>query len=133
MKYRLSGLFVGLSLLLASVPAWAHHSTQAEFDLNKKIEMTGTVARMEWVNPHAYLFLDIKDGDKTKRWAFEFAGPQGLSRVGLRKSDGGLKPGDTVTVMGFPAKDGANLGFVQEITLANGHKITVWNQDPNAN
>jgi hypothetical protein len=132
MKYRLSALFMGLALLLASAPAWAHHSTQAEFDFSKKFSLTGTVTRMMWINPHAYLFVDVKDGDKIVPWSFEFVGPQGLGRVGLRKSDGGLEKGDTVSMTGYRAKDGTNLGFIETITLGNGRKVTTWNNDPNA-
>src|ERR1700688_4661679 len=107
MKRRLGGMCAVLGLVLAAVPVWAHHSTQAEFDLSKKIEMTGTVSKMEWINPHAYLYVDVKDNDKTVHWAFELVGPTGLARIGLRKSDGGIKAGDSIKVMGFPAKDGS--------------------------
>jgi hypothetical protein len=134
MKFTLRGVCAVLGLMLASVavPVWAHHATQAEFDFNKKFDLTGTVVKMEWINPHAYLYADIKDGDKTVRWAFEFVGPAGLARVGLRKSDGGLQAGDPISMTGYKAKDGSNLGFIESLTLKNGRKVTTWNNDPNA-
>jgi hypothetical protein len=132
MKSRLGGLCAVLGFVLAAVPLWAHHSTQAEFDLSKKINWAGTVWKMEWYNPHSFLYVDVKDGDKTVRWAFEFPGPQGLARAGLRKSDSGLQKGDTVSMTGFPARDKSNLGFIETITLGNGRKVTTWLNDPNA-
>ena len=126
------GLLMGLGLILVNVPVWAHHSTQAEFDFNKPINVSGTVTRMEWINPHSYLFLDATDNGKVTHWSFELVGPEGLRKAGMSKSDGGLKPGDTVKVSAFAAKDGTNLGFITMLVLANGRKVHVWNNDPNA-
>jgi Family of unknown function (DUF6152) len=132
-KFKLSSLIVDLGLLVAivAIPASAHHSVQAEFDFAKPIVITGKVAKMEWVNPHAYLFLDVADQDgKVKRWALEMAGPQALRKAGLgREERGGIKEGETVTIDGFPAKDGSSLGFIKILTLPNGRKFTIWYQD----
>ena len=121
-------------LLLISVAAWAHHSVQAEFDLNKPLTMTGVVTKVEWINPHSYLYLDVKDENgNLKHWAFEMAGPGALRRAGLSRADrGGLKAGDTITVNAVAAKDGSDAGLIKDVTLPDGRKFTIWTSDPNA-
>ena len=78
----------------------AHHSVQAVFDIHKTISVTGTVAKVEWINPHSYLTVDVKGADgKVQKWAFELGGQAALRRAGMSRADrGGLKPGDAVTV-----------------------------------
>ena len=102
--------------------ASAHHSIQAQFDVNKTISITGTVARIEFVNPHSYLTLNVKDADgKTTKWAFEMTAVQQLRRAGLSRADrGGLKTGDEITVTALAARDGSNSGLAQEIKSADG-------------
>jgi hypothetical protein len=121
-------------LLLISLAAWAHHSVQAEFDLNKPLTMTGVVTKVEWINPHSYLYLDVKDENgNMKHWAFEMAGPGALRRAGLSRADrGGLKAGDTITVNAVAAKDGSDAGLIKDVTLPDGRKFTIWTSDPNA-
>ena len=116
------------------VSASAHHSVQAQFDLNKPFTVTGVVTKVESINPHSYLYLDVKDESGTVRhWAFEMAGPGALRRSGLSRADrGGLKVGDTVTVNGVRAKDGTDSGLIKDMTLPDGRKFTIWTQDPNA-
>lgn len=121
-------------LLVAVVPVLAHHSVQAQFDLNKPITVTGKVTKVEWINPHSYLFMEVND-DKgnVKRWAFEMAGPGALRKSGLSRTDrGGLKAGDTVTVNAVLAKDGSDLGLIKNVTLPAGRVFTIWTNDPNA-
>jgi len=111
----------------------AHHSVQAEFDLAKPVTITGTVTKVEWINPHSYLYMDVDDKGTTKRWSFEMAGPGALRRAGLSRSDrGGLKAGDTITVNGILAKDGSDFGLVKNIKLPDGRVFTIWTDDPNA-
>ena len=100
MKRGIGGLWAVVGLLMAGTFLSAHHSVQAEFDLNKPLTMTGVVTKVEWINPHSYLYLDVKDDSgNTKHWAFEMAGPGALRRAGLSRADrGGLKAGDTITV-----------------------------------
>src|SRR5216684_8450331 len=126
--------FSVLVLLLAGMPAWAHHSVQAEFDLDKPFTVTGEVTKVEWINPHSYLFLDVKDDSgKVKHWAFEMAGPGALRKAGLSRADrGGLKVGDTVGVDGVLAKDGTDSGLIRDLILPDGRKFTIWSDDPNA-
>jgi Family of unknown function (DUF6152) len=134
MKSGMYSLFAFLALLVAGIPAAAHHSVQAEFDLNKPLTLTGVVTKVEWINPHSYLYLDVKDDSgNVKHWAFEMAGPGALRRAGLSRADrGGLKAGDTVTINAVAAKDGSDAGLIKDVTLPDGRKFTIWTSDPNA-
>ena len=122
-----------LGLLLAG-PALAHHSVQAQFDIHKTFTVSGTVAKVEWINPHSYLTINVKDVDgKVQKWAFELGGPGALRRAGMSREDrGGLKPGDEVTASGLAAKDGSTTGFLQELKLADG-RVFKFAVDPNGN
>jgi DNA/RNA endonuclease YhcR with UshA esterase domain len=117
-------LFWICSLVLAA-PASAHHAVQAQFDVHKIFTITGTVSKIEFINPHSYLTLNVKDADgKVQKWAFELAAPAVLRRSGMSREDrGGLKPGDEVTVTGLASKDGSNSGWVQELKLSDGRVI----------
>jgi len=103
-------------------PVSAHHSIQAQFDINKSFSITGTVAKMEFINPHSYLTINVKDADgKVQKWAFEMTGLAGLRRAGLSRADrGGLKAGDELTVTALAARDGSNSGLAQELKMADG-------------
>src|ERR1700677_2393365 len=108
-------------LLLATAPIFGHHSVSAEFDVNRQITYAGVVTRVEWSNPHIYFYVDVKDAnDKVTNWAFEGAGPNTLARMGWMRDS--LKVGDRVTVVAFPARDGADVASAREVTLANGRK-----------
>jgi hypothetical protein len=130
-------LLGGAVLILAlSVggPIFAHHSVQAQFDIHKTFTVSGTVAKVEWINPHSYLTVNVKDTDgKVQKWAFELGGPGALRRAGMSREDrGGLKPGDEVTASGLAAKDGSTTGFLQELKLADG-RVFKFAADPNGN
>src|SRR6267154_5840809 len=130
-------LVSGALLLLAFVSAglaYAHHSVQAQFDIHKTFSVSGTVAKVEWINPHSYLTINVKDSDgKVQKWAFELGGPGALRRAGMSREDrGGLKPGDEVTASGLAAKDGSTTGFLQELKLADG-RVFKFTADPNGN
>ena len=124
--------FMSFVLCLASAPVIAHHSVQAEFDLSKPITVTGVVTKVEWINPHSYLYLDVTDGaGKVKHWSFEMAGPGALRKAGLSRADrGGLKVGDTVNVNGVLAKDGTDFALIKDVSLRDGRKFTIWSGDP---
>jgi hypothetical protein len=138
MRHKNSTPFVSsawliLGLLLAG-PAFAHHSVQAQFDIHKTFTVSGTVSKVEWINPHSYLTINVKDADgKVQKWAFELGGPGALRRAGMSREDrGGLKPGDEVTASGLAAKDGSNSGFLQELKLGDG-RVFKFAVDPNGN
>ena len=107
---------------LAQAGLSAHHSIQAQFDVNKTFSISGTVAKVEWINPHSYLTLNVKDAEgKIQKWAFEMAAAGQLRGTGLSRADrGGLKPGDAVTLAALASRDGSNSGLLLEIKMADG-------------
>ena len=108
----------------------AHHSFQAEFDIAKPMTVKGTVTKVEWVNPHVYLHVDVKD-DKgvVTNWAFETLGPGRMRAEGMSKQTFGV--GKVVTLKGYAARDGSrNLGFLRQVTFDDAHTIEVWLGDP---
>ena len=135
MRFPISAvLAVSLAALGLAGPVWAHHSIQAQFDITKHVTVSGTVAKVEFINPHSYLTVSVKDADgKVTRWAFEMAAAAQLRRGGLSRADrGGLKPGDEVTVVALAARDGSNSGLLQELKMADGREFK-FTPDPNGN
>src|SRR5579871_3366994 len=114
---------------LSTAPlVFAHHSFAAEFDLSKRIEFSGTLTKMEWTNPHTFLYLDVKEDDgKVTNWAFEMGSPNVLMRRGWTKN--ALKVGDTITVGGYLAKDGSHIGNARQVTLSDGRKVFAGSTD----
>lgn len=108
--------------LLAAAPLNAHHSFAAEFDASKPLTLQGTVTRVDWTNPHVFLYVDVADrSGKVNNWRIESAAPNGLIREGWVKNS--LKPGDRVTIEAFQAKDESNFAKTTSVLLPGGRKI----------
>ena len=133
MKATLPLLFAGLLLGMAA-PAFAHHSFAAEFDASKPVSLKGAITKVEWQNPHVWLYLDVKDETGTvAHWQCEGGAPNGLTRQGWSKST--LKPGDEIMIEGFRAKDATNTCNSRSVKLPDGHTVFVGNAEdggPNA-
>lgn len=122
MKRRNAILTAVAALLLAALPVLAHHSFAAEYDDHKPVKLTGTVTKLEWTNPHARFYVDVKDDKgKVTNWEFELAALNALIRKGWTRNS--LKPGDLVTVEGYRAKDGSNLANATAVTLSDGKRV----------
>ena len=122
MKAHLSIFAIVCGLLVPAIPVLAHHSFAAEYDSKKPIKLTGTVTKVEWENPHARFYVDVKDAEgKVENWNFELGAIPVLLKQGWRKSS--LKIGDQVTVEGFAAKDNSMSGSARNVTLADGRKV----------
>jgi len=121
---------LGLAGLLAAVaPAWAHHAFAAEFDAQKPVKLKGTVAKVEFINPHSWIHIDVKDTDgKVTRWMVEGGSPNALFRRGVTKD--ALPQGTEISVDGYQAKDGSNRANGRDITFADGRKLFVGGSNP---
>ena len=120
-----SGLCTGL--LLSAIPLVAHHSFAAEYDNNKPIKFSGKVTKVEWMNPHIYVYVDANDNGKTVNYAVEGGAPNGLYRQGWRKDT--LKAGDPISIEGFLAKDGSNTVNARTWVLPDGKKVFAGNNE----
>jgi len=117
-----AGLVAACGLFLAPPAVFAHHSFGAEFDAEKPVKVSGVVANIEWLNPHIWIYIDVKDqGGKVTRWSFEGGPPNALYRQGWRRES--LKAGDTVTIDGFQAKDGTHTANARAVVLPDGKKV----------
>src|SRR5262245_58863693 len=96
-------LIIGLLSVLVAIPVAAHHSFAAQYDRTKAITLKGTVTKIEWMNPHVYFYIDVKEGERTTNWAIEGGAPSMLYRNGWRADS--LKVGDQITIDGWLAKD----------------------------
>jgi hypothetical protein len=122
MRAKLSVWVAGLALLVPAVPVFAHHSFEAEYDSKKPLTVSGVVTKLEWTNPHARFYVDVKDeSGKVVNWNFELGSPNVLRRQGWTRES--LKVGDQVTVEGYMAKDASNLANARRVTLADGRKV----------
>ena len=127
MKRACLGL-VAVAWCLASASAAAHHAFAAEFDINKPVALTGTVTKIEWTNPHAWLFIDAKeDSGAVHNWAIELVGINDLLRLGWGRDK--VKAGDAISVVGFGARNGTNTANAASVTLASTGEL-LWESAP---
>jgi outer membrane usher protein FimD/PapC len=113
-----------LGLALAAMPAWAHHAFAAEYSLEQPVTIKGTLTKLEWVNPHGWIYVEVRGDDgKVTSWAVEFGAPNTLLRQGLRKAD--FPVGTPVVVKGYRAKDGSATANGTTVTLPDGRSLYV--------
>ena len=123
MRTNLGLLIVGAVLLVATTRASAHHAFAAEFDATKPIKLRGTVVKMEWINPHTWIHLDVKTPKGVERWMIEGGPPNALYRRGFTQKS--LPQGAEIIVEGFRAKDGSLKGNGRDLTFADGRRLFV--------
>ncbi len=129
MKAKLAVFAMGM--LSAAVPMLAHHSFSAEFDNNKKVVLKGNVTKVDWLNPHIWIYLDVKDdAGKVASWQCEGGAPNSLTRNGWTKND--LKKGDAVTINGTLAKDASNTCNASSVKFADGRTVFAGSSNPDA-
>ena len=124
MQMKQSGVIAaaGLLLVLAPAPSLAHHAFAAEFDANKPVRLKGTVTKMEWINPHAWIHIDVKRPDgKVEQWMIEGGTPNTLLRRGFTKNS--LLAGTEIIVDGYQAKDGSLKANGRDLTFPDGRKV----------
>ena len=121
MKLRDYAVFAA-TLILGTATLMAHHSNAAQFDASKRTTLKGEITKVEWTNPHAYVYMTVKDASgKSVTWSLEGFPPNTLLRTGWKTSD--LKEGDTISVEGAQARDGSSLMLAREVTLKDGRKL----------
>ena len=122
MRTKLSVVMAGAGLLLAAVPVLAHHAFAAEFDANKPVKLRGTIARVEWINPHTWIHINVKNPDGTiTEWMIEGGTPNTLLRRGINKNS--LPAGTEILVDGYQSKAGGTRANGRDLTFPDGRKL----------
>jgi Family of unknown function (DUF6152) len=133
----MSGRFLGVAaaavggvlLLVATVPAWAHHSFASEYDADKPTKLQGTVKKVEWINPHSWITIEVKAADGTvQTWEVEAGAPNAMFRRGFNKDS--LPIGTEIVVTGYPAKNGLHRVNGRDLTLPDGRKLFMATSNP---
>ncbi len=128
MRHYLGRALILSTILFAAGALWAHHSPSAIFDMSKKFTLTGTVTKIDWVNPHIVVYMEAKgEAGKVEAWSFESNPPAWFRRVGVARADFAKALGQTVTVEGVRAKDGTLYGYLQKITFPGGNFLELAN------
>jgi len=126
MKTKLVVFAIGL---ISAVSAFAHHSFSAEFDSSKPVSLKGTVTKVDWLNPHIWIYLDVKDDSgKVQTWQCEGGAPNSLTRNGWTKND--LKKGDEISITGTHAKDATNTCNASSVVLPDGRRVFAGSSNP---
>jgi hypothetical protein len=124
MKTKIFAVLLAVGALCAVRPALAHHAFAAEYDTNKPLELKGTLTKMEWVNPHGWLYMETKQPDgTTKKWTIETSGPAQMSRRGLKKTD--FSAGMGLTVKGYQGIKDQALANGRTLVLADGRSFYI--------
>ena len=129
MRTRRVVAMVGLAVMLAAASVGAHHAFSSEFDQNKPVSLEGAMTKAEWMNPHAWIYIDVKGSDgKVVNWSIEMGPPNALLRRGWKKSS--MQLGAVIKVEGFAAKNGREFVNANNITLPDGTKIFAGTDEP---
>lgn len=133
LRHQFFSILIVLALLLAAGPVWAHHSPSAVFDMSKEFTLSGTLTKVDWINPHIVVYLDAKKDDgSVENWKFESNPPSWFRRVSLGRDDFAKAIGQTVTVQGVRAKAGGLYGYLLKITFPDGNSLElVFKPGPN--
>jgi hypothetical protein len=129
MRVKIMSSMAAAAMLMAAVPAWAHHAFAAEFDAQKPVKLRGTVTKVELINPHSWIHIDVKNADGTvTNWMVEGGSPNALVRRGVTKNS--IPVGSEIVVEGYAAKDGSSHANGRDITFADGKKLFVGGSNP---
>jgi hypothetical protein len=119
---RLSPSILAVAAIVASAGVRAHHSVTGQFDMSKSLTLTGTISKVDWINPHPYVHLEVKEpSGRARIWALSTLPIPMLRKAGLTKEALAGKPGERVTIVVMPARNGKDLGWITQITYADGH------------
>jgi hypothetical protein len=131
MRLRLIVLMAAVVCAASGARAWAHHAFASEFDAKRPVKFTATVTKMEWINPHAWMHIEVKKPDGTvENWMIEAGSPNSLFRRGINKNT--VKPGMVVVVDGYQARDGSRRANGRDVTLPEGRKLFLGSQGTGA-
>jgi hypothetical protein len=131
MRIKQIAAIVGAGAMICAAPAWAHHAFAAEFDAKKPVHLEGVVSKVELINPHSWIHVDVKSADgTTASWMVEAGSPNVLLRRGFTKAT--ISPGTPVVVEGYQSKDGSMRANGRDITLPNGQKLFLGSQGTGA-
>ena len=135
MSSKIWGAWAVCGLLFVAIPAAARHAVQAQYDFDKPIQFTGKLVKMEWINPHSMLHLDVAGPDgKVTEWVFQTTAVAALRQRGLARSGpGSLEVGAKYTVKGYSARNGNPMGFMKTLVFPDGKEVIFWFGDPNGN